>query len=105
MSTKQRILCGTPELECTGGKLVTDQNFKARKYHPDRESAMQCHRNWLKKIGFKQLSSRELANPENGRIRILPKRTRFGGRLRTGKEGSRYMPNDKDGQCNRGIIF
>lgn len=100
MNSNFVVLCGVPELECTGGKLVTDQMLGTHKAHQSRAEAFRCHKRYLLKQGFTQLSPREFVNPENKRVRILNKQSKFGALLRPGKEGSRYMP-----KTGRGVII
>lgn len=99
MSRVARFMCGVPDAECTGGILHTDQIFSTKKCHSSRAEAMRCMQHYLEKTGFKKLSSREFQNPDNGPIRILPKRTKFGARLRQGKgeQGSRFEPERGSG--------
>lgn len=100
MSRHFVVLCGTPDADCVGGKYMTDQQLP-RKAHASRDEAFRCYTRWLKKEGFERLGPREYRNPENGYVRIITKRTRFGTLLRAGKEG-RYMP---DTPLLRGVII
>lgn len=99
MSRQLRILCGVPSDECTGGLLQTDQQLGTNKCHTSRSDAFRCMKRHLERGGFKQLSSREFENPENGFIRVLPKKSKFGGRLRSGKgeQGARFQPEQRAG--------
>lgn len=94
MSRQLRFMCGVPKDDCTGGLLQTDQHFSTNKCHTTRKEAFKCMKSYLKNQGFVQVSSREMENPNNGRIRVLPKQSKFGGRLRAGKgeEGARFQP-------------
>jgi hypothetical protein len=100
MSKKAMYLCGVPMANCTGGRFV-GQNLmpdSIRHGHASRDAAFRCHKNYLVKVlGFTQIGQREFASPNNGPIRVLTKKTRFGGRLRLGKEGNRYMYNNASG--------
>jgi len=99
-------LCGVPDANCSGGKLSTDQSLGHSKYHGDRKGAFLCHKRYLISQGFIQKAPREFINPENGYIRILPKQSKFGGKLRMGKEQQRGMPQEtKKNSCARGIIY
>lgn len=97
MSFSQKFLCGVPSDECTGGKLITDQQL-SKKAHSSREEARRCMSQYLIKHGFTRLDSRQYVNPENGAIRLMPKLSKFGGRLRRGKteqkgtRAGRYQP-------------
>ncbi len=57
---------------------------------------------YLESQGYKKLSSRELVDPKDGSIRILPKVSKFGGRLRRGKgeNGARFEP-----ERGSGLVF
>ena len=94
------FICGVPDLECSGGKLITDQHLGHKKYHTTRLEAFNCMKNHLLSTGFTQVGSREFLNPENNYVRVLPKKSKFGGALRWGKEKSRRMP----AQFSRGMI-
>jgi hypothetical protein len=102
MSRQIRILCGVPKDDCIGGILHTDQKLSTTKCHTTRAEAMRCMKRHLEHIGFVQLSPREFVDPDNGYIRILPKRSRFGGRMRAGKgeDGARFEPEE-----GRGLVF
>lgn len=92
MSRRRKVLCGTPTEECTGSSFVTDQKLSSKKAHPTHEEAFDCHASYLVRAGFKRLGMREFQSPDGGPIRMLTKKSRFGGRLRSGKEGTRYQP-------------
>lgn len=105
MSRQQRILCGVPSIYCCGGKLTTDQVLNTDKCHSSHEDAFNCMARYLiNKLGYKRISAREFMPNDGGYIRILPKKSKFGGRLVFGKEQTRFMP-DKRAQGNRGIII
>lgn len=96
-----RVLCGVPQIHCRGGHLTTDQVFTTNKCHSSHPEAFKCMRNYLVNVlHFEQVGPREFIEPDSGRIRVLTKKTRFGGHLRTGKEQARYMP-----KVNRGVIY
>lgn len=98
MSRAMRFLCGTPKDHCTGGILHTDQNFSTDKCHSSRKEAMRCFGRYLESQGYTKLSNREYRD-KDGSIRILPKQSKFGGRLRQGKgeQGSRFEPERGSG--------
>jgi len=99
-------LCGTPDEYCTGGKLSTDQSLGHKKYHGDRKGAFKCHVRYLLSLGFVQNAPREFVNPVNGYIRVLSKKSKFGGVLRYGKELQRGMPLETTkGSCARGMVY
>lgn len=108
MSRQARFLCGVPKDSCVGGFLSTDQKFSTNKCHATRVEAMQCMSRYLIQIGYVRLSSREFVNPQNGYIRMLSKRARFGGRLRSGKGGdkARFEPESGKGHgTGSGLIW
>lgn len=97
-----KILCGTPQEHCTGGRLVTDQHFSTSKCHTDRQQAFRCYCRYLQNVlGYKRISMREYQDPKSGYITMLPKQSHFGGYLRTGKKQARWMPKKRFG---RGLI-
>lgn len=102
MSSRYRILCGVPKEHCQGGKLVTDQKLSTNKCHSDRAGAFRCMAHYLTKVlGYTRIGAREFKPPpgSNGYVRVLSKKSRYGGKLRTGKEHTRYMPEE-----GRGLI-
>ena len=110
MSTKYRVLCGVPALQCTGGSYITDQAL-SDKAHSSRLEAFKCMRKYLTKQGFTQIGPREFRPPDGGPIRVLTKKSRYGGLLRQGKSGeegrmggSRFMP-DMPKRRTQGTIY
>lgn len=63
------------------------------KTHLTPEQAFKCHAKYLVKVGYVQLSTREFRAPDGSGIKVLTKQSRFGGKLRNGKEGTRNMPH------------
>lgn len=105
MSAKYKVLCGVPDDNCFGSRLVTDQQLGTHKCHMTHSEAFKCMATYLVHVvGAKRISSREFQMPD-GYIRILPRKTHFGGHLRAGKEQQRFMPDDTNAQSNRGLIF
>jgi len=92
-----KVLCGVPSEHCTGGKYMTDQQLP-KKAHPSHGQAFDCKVNYLTSIlGYTETeSSRTFAPPDGGHNEVLTKRTRFGARLRPGKEG-RFQPQSGAG--------
>lgn len=102
MSTKYKILCGTPDAHCKGSRYITTQSLP-KKAHPSRVEAFRCYARYLIKVlGYTQIGSREFAK-EGQPVRVLNKKSKFGALLRTGKEGSRYQPGGPG--TKRGIII
>lgn len=102
MSRKYRVLCGTPLVHCQGSSYTTDQALP-KKSHSSHLEAFKCYANYLMKVeGYTQIGPREFRK-DGHPVRVLTKKTRFGGRLRAGKEGSRYMPAGK--RHTRGLII
>lgn len=91
MSSKAKFLCGVPNLECNGTKLITDQRL-GEKAHSSPEDAFRCYANYLIKRGYRRISTREFEHPTTKEILVISRRSKFGSRLRTGKEGQRFMP-------------
>lgn len=99
----RKYTCGVPKEQCKGS--FTDLNSGTRnlivKTHVSPEEAFKCHKNWLLSQGYTQVGNREFSPPNNGPIRVLSKKTHFGGVLRFGKNekriGRRVMPKDFTG--------
>lgn len=106
MSRRQKFMCGVPKDECTGGLLQTDQHFDTNKCHTTRQEAFKCMTRHLTKQGYVRVGSREFQMGD-GPIRLLPKQSKFGGRLRAGKLGERYMPDSSkhDKGVDSGLVF
>lgn len=94
--------CGVEVELCTGsvGKgfnhSIINSTSKIR-VHASPEGAFNCKKNSLLRKGYTMLGTREFRPPDGGPILILTKPSRFGARLRMGKEGSRNMP--RSGGC------
>lgn len=102
MSRDSRVLCGVPKEFCQGGKLTSDQSLGTNKVHRTHSEAFACYRRYLIEVkGFRQIGPRDFAPADGGPVWVLTKRSRFGARLRTGKEGSRHMPS---GKRNQGVV-
>jgi hypothetical protein len=84
--------CGVPPSDCSGGsgKLSCFITGKA-KTHVTSEEAFACRKRFLQRRGFEQIGPREFRDVKAGGILILTKRSRFGCRLRPGKE-DRHQP-------------
>ena len=90
--SRKRYLCGTPTDHCSGSMTKCSNHMKATKTHVSSVEAFKCHAKYLINVeGYQQIGSREFAAPNNGPIRVLTKKSRFGAMLRGGKEG-RSMP-------------
>ena len=103
MSSQYRVLCGVPGHLCTGGHLITDQQFPTNRAHSSHEDAFRCHVRWLISLGYKRVGQRELQPPDGGPIHLLQKKSRFGGLLVLGKE-KRFMP-ERRRAGNRGVVY
>lgn len=91
--TKKMYACGTPDNDCTTTKIGASSGLKKSICaHGSPQKAFACHARHLLRQGFKQLGQREFEDPKTGYIRVLTKKSRFGSRLRGGKEG-RHMPS------------
>lgn len=97
MSRQNMYLCGTPKEHCGGSLLPTSDKWKGSpKGHGSRADAMHYYGNYLKSQGYEQIGSREFKSPNGGPVLVLTKVSRFGGRMRKGKE-KRVMPKDGSG--------
>ena len=105
----QGVLCGTPTDYCTAGLKPVSASLRdarhfagqVRKVHGSRIEAFRCYVHYLKDVlGYEQVGSREFTRPGEP-ILVLTKKIRFGGTLRGGKLGTRYMYKRRTG----GAIF
>lgn len=97
MSRANMFLCGTPTDRCSGSFMPTSDKWKGSpKAHGSRADALRCYGNYLKSLGYIQLSSREFQAPNGGPVTVLSKVSKFGGRMRKGKE-KRLMPKNGSG--------
>lgn len=88
--------CGTPKEYCSGGVTTVNAGMRGgnvMKAHLDPTQAFKCHAKYLVKVGYIQLSPREFRAPDGSGIKVLTKQSRFGAKLRNGKEGTRNMPH------------
>lgn len=92
MSTKYKVLCGVPKDQCQGAGYQTDQHLGTNKAHANSTEAFKCYAHYLVTYeGYTRIGSREFRK-DGHPVLVLTKKSRFGGRLRMGKEGSRYQP-------------
>jgi hypothetical protein len=95
-------LCGVPKDDCDGTFTKTSSGLgAAQKAHTLPREAFACMKRFLLRQGYVQVGQREFAPPDGGPVRVLTKQSRYGGRLRRGKEGTRRMPVLRGG----GIAF
>jgi len=96
-----RFLCGVNETNCQGGRTAVSAGIRTttefRKTHSSNIEAFKCMVNNLKQLGYTQVGPREFQEPEDGCILVLTKKSRFGQRLRSGKEANRHMPKKRHG--------
>lgn len=93
------FLCGVPGGFCQGS-LKNVSFGSGIKVHGSSKQAFKCHKAYLIQQGYKQIGSREFQKPGEP-ILVLTKESRFGERLRSGKEDNRDMPSGRTG----GFIF
>jgi hypothetical protein len=104
MSKTNRYVCGVPAAHCTGGKVTTDQQINSGKAHTTPSDAFNCMARYLVQVlGYKRVGGREFDPQDGGPIRVLTKKSRYGGKMKLGKEG-RYMPDERRHGGNRGLI-
>ncbi len=104
-------LCGVPAENCSGSVLKqTSSGLKGKKsasrFHVTSIDAHKCMgRHLVRDQGCTQIGQREFASPDGGPVHLLSKKSKFGGKLRMGKnekgQGSRLMPKGRIG----GLIF
>lgn len=103
MSKTNRYVCGVPGIHCSGGHVTTDQQINSGKAHVTPSEAFNCMARYLvRQCGYKRVGGREFDPQDGGPIRVLTKRSRYGGKMKLGKEG-RYMPEESNAG-NRGVI-
>lgn len=104
MSSKYVVLCGVPNEHCSGSKLVTDHNGFPSKCHTSHSQAYKCYVKYLIKVlGYRRSDSARTFLPPVGSdeyARVLTKQSRFGGRLRLGKEGTRFQAQRSNGMIH-----
>ena len=94
MSKGYRYLCGVDAGDCTGSNVAVASTLAGTKSHSTRKEAMLCMKKHLIRKGYEQLGQREFKSPDDGTVLVLAKESRFGGRIRRGKE-NRWM-KDRD---------
>jgi hypothetical protein len=94
--------CGVPAEKCSGSLCKLNNGMRPMQAHQSSESAFNCHKEFLLKQGYTIVDSRAFAPPNGGPIQVLTKKSRFGVRLRNGKEGTRNMAKKMFG--NRGGV-
>ena len=106
--------CGVDPTYCSGGSLPVNAMLRShiKKYHNSPEEAFKCCAADLVRQGYTKIGARDFAAPDGGPIRVLTKRSRFGGVLRGGKRGeaggggspTRLQPYHRGGKCKSGLI-
>lgn len=98
--------CQTPREECSGALEITNNIFnrtKNAKLHNSPQEAFECFSRYLLSTGHKRVGSREFLQPQGG-ILVLTKKCRYGGVMRRGKEGNRWMPKSARKSTKNGLI-
>lgn len=98
---KYVFACGTPKEHCQGNNRAMNNGIRTINVHGTTEDAFNCHKRYLLKTGYTQVDSRGFASPDNGPILVLTKKSRYGAKLRNGKQATRNMPLNARG----GIII
>ena len=99
----RRVVCGVPKEYCCGGEFVVNYSAAPIKAHQTSGEAFACYRRYLVSIlGYKQVGPREFSPPDGGPIRVLTKRSRFGGQLRGGKHAEGQRQTDRGNPKDRG---
>jgi len=83
----RRYTCGVPKEQCSGSLDLTINIPSLSKVHSSPKEAFACHARWLTRQGYKQIGSREFDLGDGSPVRVLTKKSRFGGVLRGGKRG------------------
>lgn len=63
---------------------------KNAKLHGSPQDAFACYVRFLEQTGHERVGHREFRRPQGG-ILLLTRQSRFGTKVRLGKEGTRYM--------------
>ena len=103
-----KYACPTPAEHCIGNRTICNGSIqdravgqKARMTHNSGKEAFTCYARYLVNIlKYTQVGSREFDQGEGKPILVLDKKSRFGARLRSGKEdtkGQRVVPNSGGG--------
>lgn len=83
---------------------------KSLKIHSTPQEAFKCYSQHLERTGHEKISSREFRLPEGG-ILVLTKPSRYGGKLRKGKNdlkgssGARFMPDSVGHSTKGGVVI
>ena len=94
-------VCQTPTSHCSGGTGVVIPSLHGLRLHQSPEDAFRCYARYLKHVrGYIQIGGREFSPPGGGPVEVLTRKSKYGARLRHGKEG-RWMPK---GPRNSGIV-
>ena len=84
-----KYTCGVPTINCNGTYVTFNHRLRGTtldKVHHFPEEAFNCHARYLVNIkGYQRVGNREFQKDKNSPIRVLTKKSRFGGRLRQGK--------------------
>ena len=84
-----KYMCGVPSQYCSGTTVVVNHALRGvttEKVHSYPEDAFKCHARYLVKVlGYTRVGNREFVLDSSSPIRVLTKKSRFGGRLRQGK--------------------
>lgn len=103
-----KVKCQTPRDFCSGGLEPTNAGLpnKSAKLHSTHEDALKCYgRHLVRQLGYRKISAREFASPDDGPTLILSKPCRYGAKMRRGKEGNRYMPKSGRRKTRCGIVI
>ena len=93
------FMCGTPKEHCIGSMCKTNHGLQdAVRAHGSPEAAFGCMKHYLLSQGYTTSGSRGFSAPNGGPTLVLTKKSRYGGRLRNGKEATRN-------QADRGGII
>ncbi len=102
-----KYACNTPSDHCSGSLETMNNLFsktKNRKLHVTSEDAFKCYERHLLSTGHERIGSREFRQPNGEGILVLTKKCRYGGRMRLGKEGNRYVPKSARKSMKHGLI-
>lgn len=98
-----RFACGVPHDQCSGAPTTLNAGLRIHKTHASAEEAFRCYKRSLLKAGWTPVENngvvdqRALLAPDKSTVMVLSKPSKFGARLRAGKQGTRHRPVKQHG--------
>jgi CTP:molybdopterin cytidylyltransferase MocA len=97
-----KYLCGVEPQLCTGGSFIGSKAMatmasKGVRTHSSPEQAHACMQRSLVQQGYQKIDNCQFRPPDGGPVLVLTRPGKYGGMLRSGKEGGRHMPKYRSG--------